>query len=87
MRKNGCVCPPGVLQSLLLFSLSYQVLTSVILVIPLSDYPVNVRITQIEFALLSLPFQIAVIILGVVLTASDPTDKIVYLHRESISVG
>lgn len=87
MRKtktNGFSLPLHPFQYITYFIISFEVLVTAVVVIPVlpADYQVEDR--QIIFVVVYGPMQVVVLAAGVVTTLSDPTDPVVYEHRRAM---
>lgn len=81
VKKNGFYWPPHVLQVTAYLVLSYQLLVTL-----LCMGPVFGPETRIHFMVICSLFQIAVAVLGLLTTKSDPTDPAVYAHRRAMAL-
>lgn len=82
MRKHGCVCPPHPYQALAWAVALYTVVVTAIVVVWL--LPSWMRIV---YAVSFTASGTLLLILGTLMTFSDPTDPVVYEHREAIRLG
>ena len=81
-KRTGFSCPPHPYQVVTWFAAAFEVVASYTVVYP--------RLTSSPgFAFLTLFSGLLLIsvLFAVVITASDPTDPVVYEHRESIEKG
>ena len=82
MRKHGCTYPPHPYQALAWAAAIYTVVVTAIVVVWLLPGWVQVFYTVFFSA-----FGTLLLILGSLITFSDPTDPIVYEHRAAIRLG
>jgi len=87
VRRNGCHWPPSCCQVLALLSLTYQLVLSTVLIVPLLTSYERVTPTQVIFCVVSLPLQTMSLGLGLALTLSDPTARLVAMEQEADSLG
>lgn len=81
-KRNGFSCPLHAYQVTSWVAGAFQVAASYAVVLgQLSDS------LSVAFLCLFSPLLLLAIVFGVVTTASDPTDPVVYEHRESIEKG
>ena len=85
-RRNGLSCPWHGLQVLALASLLFQAGVSAA-VLPLLEPPLQVHPTQLEFCGVSGFLQVLALALGLLISASDPTDPTVYEHKKAKALG
>lgn len=85
-RRNGLSCPWHPLQVLTWVVLLYQAGVSAV-ALPLMDLPLQVVPMQLEFYGVSGFLQVLTLLLGLLISLSDPTDPAVHEHRTARSLG
>lgn len=83
-KKNGFSLPLHPFQFITYLIILYEIVGTSTVLAPLLDSPLQVNFTQAVFLALYSPLQVAVVILGYWATKSDPTDPVVYLHRQAM---
>jgi hypothetical protein len=85
VKRNGLSCPPHPLQAVAYLVMLNQALVSATCIGPLIGDSLAVRYRQIGFGVVSGGLQVATMVLGGLLTLSDPTDPVVYAHRKALA--
>jgi hypothetical protein len=83
-KKNGFSLPLHPFQFITYLIILYEIVATSTVLAPLLESPLQVLSTQAVFLVLYSPLQIGVVIFGLWATKSDPTDPVVYMHRQAI---
>jgi hypothetical protein len=83
-KKNGFSLPLHPFQFITYLIILYEIVGASTVVVPVLDSPLQVPSIQTVFLVIYSPLQVAVVILGYWATKSDPTDPVVYAHRQAI---
>jgi len=83
-KKNGFSVPLHPFQFITYLIILYEIVAASSVLAPLLESPMQVTSTQAVFLVLFSPLQVGVVILGYWATKSDPTDPVVYQHRQAM---
>lgn len=83
-KKNGFSLPLHPFQFITYLIILYEIVGTSTVLAPLLDSPLQVPSIQAVFIAIYSPLQVAVVVLGIWATKSDPTDPVVYQHRQAM---